>query len=159
MAIINGTAGDDVLNGTAGDDVIAGGRGNDFLYGGKGDDVLNGGFGDDQLVSSEGNDTLTGGAGKDVFAVWLDRETGTSVHITDFDPAQDTLQFGYFPNYPADAIAVTATDQGVLFQYDRNGDGQADLSVAVDTAEPVDVSGGLNGLLSDWDFVFYSHAA
>ncbi len=50
VAVIHGTAGDDILFGTAGDDVIHGGDGNDVIYGGKGSDILHGGEGNDLFV-------------------------------------------------------------------------------------------------------------
>jgi Ca2+-binding RTX toxin-like protein len=154
MATINGTAGDDVLAGTVGDDIINGGRGNDDLSdgdsraGGAGsNDVLNGGFGDDRLTSSGGNDTLTGGGGHDIFEMWMGSGDSRTVHVTDFDPANDTLAFNY--SHWDGALVTTATDQGVLFQYDRDGDGRFDVSVAVDTAEPVAMVDGRPDL-SDW---------
>lgn len=154
MATINGTGGDDMLAGTVGDDIINGGRGNDDLSDGDsraggagGNDVLNGGFGDDTLSSSLGNDTLTGGAGRDVFSIGMGSGDTRTVHITDFDPATDVLQFNY--NHYDSVPVTTATDQGVLFQYDRDGDGRFDVSVAVDTAEPVAVVDGQPDL-SDW---------
>ncbi len=55
MAIINGTAGDDVLNGTAGDDTLNGLDGNDNLFGGTGDDRLDGGKGFDFVSYSAAN--------------------------------------------------------------------------------------------------------
>ncbi|WP_052120040.1 calcium-binding protein [Inquilinus limosus] len=154
MATINGTAGDDGLAGTAGDDLINGGRGNDSLDDGDspeggpgGNDILNGGFGEDWLISTLGNDTLTGGAGHDVFSIRMGSGDARTVHVTDFDPATDVLQFNY--NRYDGTLVTTATDQGVLFQYDRDGDGRFDVSVAVDTAEPVAMVDG-HPDLSDW---------
>ncbi len=65
MAVINGTAGDDVLLGTEFDDVLNGLAGNDVLYGRAGDDSLFGGSGIDTLVGHGGDDMLEGGAGAD----------------------------------------------------------------------------------------------
>lgn len=65
MAIIYGSAGNDILSGTAandtmygyaGDDTLNGGAGNDTLYGGPGNDILDGGFGIDTMVGGAGND-------------------------------------------------------------------------------------------------------
>lgn len=156
MATVNGTAGDDDLKGTTGDDIINGGRGNDRLDDGDlsggagGNDVLNGGFGDDWLISNAGDDTLTGGAGHDSFAIRMGSVDGRTVHITDFDPATDVLQFDY--NHWNGTLVTTATDQGVLFQYDQDGDGKVDVSVAVDTAEPVAIVDG-HPDLSDWQLL------
>ena len=89
MAIINGTAGPDILLGTAvadkinglgdGDtlvgfagndilngDAVRGPEGNDTLIGGSGNDRLNGRGGNDWLVGGTGNDILNGGTGIDI---------------------------------------------------------------------------------------------
>lgn len=74
MAILNGTAGDDVIHGTAdadtirgraGDDALFGEGGNDRILGGGGDDFLVGNRGDDKVVGGPGDDTLIGGRGND----------------------------------------------------------------------------------------------
>lgn len=57
MAVITGTARNDVLIGTVGDDRI---------FGLEGDDALDGAPGDDALVGGYGRDTLTGGLGNNV---------------------------------------------------------------------------------------------
>src|SRR5688572_24435707 len=67
MAILEGTAGDDLLVGTDTADTINGAAGNDRLEGQQGDDLLDGGTGDDTLLGGEGNDSLTGGDGADAF--------------------------------------------------------------------------------------------
>ena len=79
--MIMGNNGANNLAGLFGDDEIKGGAGNDSIAGGPGNDTLNGGLGDD---------TLTGGLGQDVFSFTvLLNSTDT---ITDFSPANDTLQ-------------------------------------------------------------------
>jgi Ca2+-binding RTX toxin-like protein len=83
MAVVNGTAGNDLIH-VAGDGLIAppgftdiaqatvnndtlyGLGGTDAIYGGGGDDVIDGGDGNDSLVGGAGADTLLGGAGIDV---------------------------------------------------------------------------------------------
>ena len=65
MALINGTAGNNVLNGTLGDDVINGLGGHDQLFGDRGNDELNGGSGNDTLRGGVGSDQLNGGTGAD----------------------------------------------------------------------------------------------
>lgn len=67
MAVINGTAGNDVIVGTTDADVIDGGSGNDRINGGAGNDTLYGGLGTDTLTGDAGNDTLYGGDGNDGF--------------------------------------------------------------------------------------------
>ncbi len=63
MAIINGTAGNDVLNGSSTADAA------DTLNGLAGNDVLIGEAGDDSLDGGAGIDTMTGGAGDDTYVV------------------------------------------------------------------------------------------
>ncbi|WP_342238053.1 calcium-binding protein [Inquilinus sp. OTU3971] len=82
MAVVNGTAGNDVIHvagdgvivppgytdmpqATASDDVVSGLGGTDLLVGGGGSDLLDGGDGSDILVGGAGADTLLGGAGID----------------------------------------------------------------------------------------------
>jgi hypothetical protein len=97
MAVINGTAGNDLLNGTAsgdeirgfgGSDTLNGGGGGDTLLGGAGKDVLNGGGGADTLIGGGGNDTLVfdasdtsvnGGAGTDALRI---NGAGVAVDLT-----------------------------------------------------------------------------
>jgi Ca2+-binding RTX toxin-like protein len=65
MALINGTAGNNILNGTLGDDEINGLGGHDQLFGNRGNDLLNGGTGNDTLRGGVGSDQLNGGTGAD----------------------------------------------------------------------------------------------
>lgn len=74
MALIIGTAGDDILNGTEDRDVIRGRAGWDHLYGGGGNDTLwagegggelHGGAGSDELYGDIHDDYLDGGNGQD----------------------------------------------------------------------------------------------
>ena len=108
ISVISGTPDDDVLSGSSSDDLIDGMSGNDILYGEAGNDTLVGGYGDDQLYGGMGNnimdagdgadivyfeggnDIATGGAGFDTYS--LSSENG-AVEITDFDVAEDILDF------------------------------------------------------------------
>jgi Ca2+-binding RTX toxin-like protein len=81
---IRGLAGNDILNGLGdadslwggtGNDRLFGGDGNDFLDGEAGNDLLDGGFGNDTLNGGTGNDTLLGGNGDDM----LDGGAGNDV--------------------------------------------------------------------------------
>ncbi|MGO4129216.1 calcium-binding protein [Inquilinus sp. YAF38] len=82
MAVVNGTAGNDLIHllgdgvvlppgytdiaqATAFNDTLNGLGGNDAIYGGGGTDLIDGGIGDDKLVGGAGDDVLTGGAGAD----------------------------------------------------------------------------------------------
>jgi Ca2+-binding RTX toxin-like protein len=82
MAVVNGTAGNDLIHllgdgvvlppgytdipqATAFNDTLNGLGGNDIIHGGGGIDLIDGGIGDDKLVGGTGDDVLTGGAGAD----------------------------------------------------------------------------------------------
>jgi Ca2+-binding RTX toxin-like protein len=82
MAVVNGTAGNDVIHAsgdgviappgftdiplaTTGDDTLNGLGGTDVLYGGNGGDLIDGGDGNDSLIGGAGADTLLGGTGID----------------------------------------------------------------------------------------------
>jgi Ca2+-binding RTX toxin-like protein len=84
MAVVNGTAGNDLIHllgdgvvlppgytdipqATAFNDTLNGLGGNDIIHGGGGIDLIDGGIGDDKLVGGAGDDVLTGGAGADRF--------------------------------------------------------------------------------------------
>jgi Ca2+-binding RTX toxin-like protein len=84
MAVVNGTAGNDLIHllgdgvvlppgytdipqATALNDTLNGLGGNDIIYGGGGIDLIDGGVGDDKMVGGNGDDVLTGGAGGDRF--------------------------------------------------------------------------------------------
>jgi Ca2+-binding RTX toxin-like protein len=60
MAIINGTAGNDIKYGTHAADTINGLAGDDTLYGGLGNDSILGGLGNDKLLGEGGDDYLNG---------------------------------------------------------------------------------------------------
>ena len=81
---VSGTKRNDKITGTEGADVINGDAGNDKIYGLGGDDIINGGLGKDQL---------TGGAGKDIFVFDAALRKGGFDQVTDFNSADDTLQF------------------------------------------------------------------
>jgi Ca2+-binding RTX toxin-like protein len=110
MAIIDGTAGDDVLVGTSdgdtinghggndgirgreGDDVIDGGTGHDFIRGNEGDDTITGGDGDDYLDGGEGDDLLDGGSGWDRVTYAPSATGGVTVDLNIQGVSQDTGQ-------------------------------------------------------------------
>src|SRR5687767_1266861 len=87
----NGSQKNDIINGTAYADVIYGNGGNDSITG------------------NGGADTITGGVGGDVFryAAYSDSRSGSGIDtITDFNPAQDTIDLSGFGG----ATLVTAYD-------------------------------------------------
>ncbi len=148
--MLDGGDGDDQLSGGEGLDVLIGGRGNDKLLGDLGDDRLSGGEGDDWLEGGAGADLLTGGAGKDNF-YYRQGDLGGRDTITDFNAAEgDRIALSLI-----DANTATAKDDGfrfigagafskvagelrystikggILVEGDVNGDGVADLSIAL----------------------------
>lgn len=72
------------INLTDVDETLRGTSGNDRIVGTAGNDVLNGGA---------GKDILTGGTGKDTFVFDTPIKKGKFDQITDFNSADDTLQF------------------------------------------------------------------
>lgn len=118
--LLTGADGNDTVLGGEGNDAILEGRGADSISGGGGDDVLltsrfdvhpsgairadidtegdvvNAGAGDD-LVLFGRDDTVTGGDGADEFFAgrWL--ETTEAATITDFEPDEDQIVYGFNP--------------------------------------------------------------
>ena len=109
--------GDDIAEMNGGDDRALGKAGNDTLDGGAGDDILNGaqggisldldgnidgadslfgGVGDDSFLLGVG-DVAEGGEGLDIFTIDDAVEGEGFTTITDFTPADDTLQLEYTP--------------------------------------------------------------
>lgn len=106
MAVINGTALDDLLNGTnagdtirglAGNDDIVAGNGSDRVLGGLGNDVINGDAGNDLLEGGEGNDRMDGGTGNDRLLGGLGNDVlfgGEGNDILDGGTGIDTMRGG-----------------------------------------------------------------
>jgi parallel beta-helix repeat protein len=149
---INGGEGNDTLHGDGGGDSLEGGRGNDVLFGGAGDDILLGGEGSDRLTGGSGADTLSGGAGADRFLFTAeDALSGGIDLILDFSRTDSDL----IALNAIDANALTPEDdkfawigtkgftgQAGQLRYeivgsntylygDTNGDGIADLTIAL----------------------------
>lgn len=86
------TDGRDAVRGFGGDDTLQGFGGRDRLFGDEGADQVLGGGGDDKLTGGAGRDTLSGAAGDDVF-VFTHAGAANRDTITDFNAADDALQF------------------------------------------------------------------
>ncbi len=141
---LDGGTEDDDIDGGADDDLIFGGSGNDQIEGGSGNDTVDGGSGDDEFIGSgdtkaglSDDDRFTGGSGADVFIYEFSVErnlTGDDV-ITDYDVAQDLMEFD-------GEVEVTLTDtaDGVLIQQ-LSGGSILVLDVLVD-----DIRGTISGL-------------
>lgn len=105
-AVIEGTAGDDVLTGTAGDDIIRAGDGNDRVDGAGGNDVIHGAGGVDILLGGPGCDTLYGGDGIDFLSGGLGEDTGDGggqVNVCDVEDPQVYWIVSYLTYYCGDA--------------------------------------------------------
>ncbi|WP_419741402.1 beta strand repeat-containing protein [Ruegeria sp.] len=114
--VIGSILGDDTFRGDSGANRLDGGPlganllegrgGHDMLLGWGGNDTLSGGTGNDVLVPGPDEDQLTGGDGRDIFRIG--RDNGTN-RVTDFDPAQDVLEFreGLFADLAAVKAATT----------------------------------------------------
>jgi chitinase len=134
-----------VMQGTALADTMTGGLGADTLSGLGGRDVLIGQDGDDVLRGGAGADTLTGGAGADHF-VFAVGDVGTD-RVTDFNALDGGASEGDKLVISAAAVgdfvyrgsaAFTgggdnseARVAGGTVQIDVNGDGTADIAVAL----------------------------
>ena len=67
QALLNVSAGAEILYGAPGDDTLTGTEKDSIIYGREGNDTLVGGAGGDELYGEGGNDTLVGGTDRD----WL----------------------------------------------------------------------------------------
>jgi Ca2+-binding RTX toxin-like protein len=139
---------------------IKGNAGANYMRGGAGADVMSGGVGDDVLIGDEGNDRLTGGAGSDTF-VFTDTDHSRDT-ITDFQHGVDTIDLGWWvTDMGGSSFSFIGSSQfdhragegryaDGLFQLDANGDGIADLSIAITgTLSAGDFSFGATGY---WDY-------
>ena len=155
------TTGNDLFNGTSGNDTLDGGAGNDILNGLAGDDELIGGIGLDKLTGGAGQDLMTGGAtgvadaDKDIFifSALTDSPRGvTRDVITDFASGVDKIDVrtidanpvltgdqAFTPVNPANLGAAFTGEAGQMrfdaaehiVQFDQNGDGVADMEIAL----------------------------
>ena len=123
----------------------------DLLTGGSGDDFIDGRGGADKIVGAGGADTLEGGGGRDTFLYRSvsDSEAGNHDTIDDFVRSRDSIDLS-----PVDAVAGGGDDafswigasnfgsnagelrfarasDGVVLQGDVDGDGSADLEIAL----------------------------
>jgi serralysin len=131
---------------------ITGNAGANYIRGDAGADVLSGGGGNDVLIGDQGNDRLTGGAGSDTF-VFTDTDHSRD-RITDFAHGVDKIDLGWWVSEMGGASfhflgggafshhAGEGRYSNGLFELDANGDGIADLSIA------------LTGMLTASDFTF-----
>jgi len=131
--------------------VITGNNGPNAIVGYGGADTLIGGGGNDSLRGGTGSDRLTGGAGSDSFII---DDAASRDTITDFQHGIDNIDLGWFVTDmgPGGFHFIGAAGfshhagegryANGLFQLDTNGDGVADVSIA------------LTGTLTASDFTF-----
>lgn len=141
-----GGTGDDALRGEGGRDLLVGAGGDDQLTGGSGDDRLNGQKGDDTLRGGSGSDLLTGGAGADRF-VFRPSDAGPDGaldRITDFRSSVDVIdleghdimriRFADGALRPG-LLRITEAGEDLYLRADLDGDGDADLQIALLAAD------------------------
>ena len=140
---------------------IVGNEGTNLLKGGGGGDWLNGLGGNDVLDGGAGLDTLIGGAGADIFrfASSSDSARGAADRVTDFAAGTDRIDLSLIDansgtsGNDAFSFIGAAAFSGVAGQLrafgsgsswtveaDVNGDGVADLAIAVTTNAPLTVT-------------------
>ncbi|RYY41357.1 MAG: hypothetical protein EOP59_11590, partial [Sphingomonadales bacterium] len=141
--------------------IVYGGAANDSIIGGAGADTLGGGAGNDMLRGGLGADVLRGGAGNDVFDYdsVLESRAGNIDQILDF-AAGDRIDLstidananlggeqafafiGSAAFSAAGQLRVVGSGANWTAQADINGDGVADLVIAVTQAAPFALGAG-----------------
>ena len=159
--LLAGEVGDDQLFGGVGADQLVGGDGvdslfggedGDLLFGGAGGDTLNGEAGGDVIVGGAGGDVLVGGAGGDLFLYQLatDSTNAAGDLIVDFTAGSDVIDLSQvdananlggdqafvfvsaFTGVAGQALLTyDAASNRSFFSGDVNGDGMADLVIAI----------------------------
>jgi serralysin len=140
------------LDGRAGDDVLSGGKGNDVLIGGDGADLLAGAKGFDTFTGGLGADTLSGAANNDTFIykTLADSEVGAEDYIQkgldrldkiDLSAIDAVVGSGNQAFHLGGAAFTGSAGELIRFyhagsdttyiQGDVDGDGDADISIAV----------------------------
>jgi Ca2+-binding RTX toxin-like protein len=149
---LTGSDFEDTLIGGGGADVIDGGKGSNTLFGGAGDDQITGGDAHDKLVGGAGADLLVGNGGPDNF-VFLSAGDSTAAAA---DEIADLFNVDFIELKAIDANDKKAGNQAfhlvddftghrgeLMLSYDHDldrtmvlgdidGDGEADLAIAVD---------------------------
>jgi Ca2+-binding RTX toxin-like protein len=152
-AVVRSWDGDDYLIGQRVSITMYGGNGNDMLVGSTANDVLYGEDGNDKLLGYLGSDELWGGKGSDTFYF---TETGATDRIGDFESGIDKIDlsaidantsmagdqaFAFigaasFSGHAGEVRVYNAGTTGYFVALDVNGDGAADLSIQLGSAQP-----------------------
>jgi Ca2+-binding RTX toxin-like protein len=137
-----------MIAGNAGRNVLLGGNGDDTLGGGDGRDVLIGGAGSDKFVFGRLEDSGVGAALRDVIGGFRSIEGDLiDLHQIDADIFSDGHQaFDYIGAAAFSSTAGELRFASGLMQVDVDGDGGADMEIAV---------AGVSTLAED-DFVLLS---
>lgn len=147
--VLRGLDGGDTIDGDLGADTVLGGNGNDALFGHRGQDALSGGAGSDLLLGGPQADWLSGGAGRDRFVfesvvvsgpraamrdTIADFTRGDILDLSDIDARSDRAgnnAFDFIGTRGFTHVAGQLHYAGGLVTADVNGDGRADLSIAL----------------------------
>ncbi|MBU2361083.1 MAG: M10 family metallopeptidase C-terminal domain-containing protein [Alphaproteobacteria bacterium] len=154
--LVTGNGGTDLLGGGAGNDRLAGGTEDDRLFGQDGDDRLYGQDGDDRLYGDRGADRLIGGEGADLFVFRRAGDSGifrqNSDTVLDFQRGVDRIDLSGLDGDARRAgdqalhfngrgafdgadrygdVRIQTRGDGVLVLVDLDGDGGADMQIAV----------------------------
>jgi Ca2+-binding RTX toxin-like protein len=133
------------------------------LFGGKASDVLKGGANGDLLHGNLGADTLAGGGGADSFRFQSTAESNSAAmdHILDFTPGTDRIELDRIDadtllagnqafswigsaafNGTAGQLRAYETNGSWFVEGDTNGDGVADLVIALSLQGPTPLGAG-----------------
>ena len=141
-----GNGEDNEIAGNAGRNVLLGGNGDDTLGGGDGNDTLNGGNGDDVIEGGLGRDILIGGKGSDKFVFASIDDSGIGKLLRDsisgfktsegdkIDLQQIEIDFTYIGDSAFNNVAGELRFDNSVVQIDADGDGFADMEIAVSGA-------------------------
>jgi peptidase M10/serralysin-like protein len=129
-----GLGGNDVMRGFDGVDTLDGGLANDALYGGKGADALVGGDGKDTFVFDKAKESAFGAADR---IYDLSNKDKVSLRLIDADTTtagNQNFHMGgdHFTHSKGELIRFyDSATKTTWFQGDTDGDGDADLAIAV----------------------------
>ena len=131
---LSGLGGNDVINGFDGSDTLSGGDGNDVINGGRGADTLLSGDGKDRFVYQKVNDSNVNNFDHINDLLFRDRIVLRAVDADSTTAGNQNFHLGtdHFTHSKGELIRFyDAGTNTTWFQADTDGDGGADLSIAV----------------------------